>query len=582
MRIQPRVLSLFLILTLGAPALIAAEGFVHPGVTHSKESIAFVRAKLAGGEEPWTAAWTRLRESRYADLDWQPDPHALVERGPSNDPDRGSSEFTDDGRAAYYHAVCWTLTHDKRHALKVAEILDAWSAKLEKVGHHDARLLIGMSGYNYVVAAELLRHTSTHWTAEGQARFETMLREVWYPVIVDFYPSANGNWDAAMLQVMLGMGVFLEDRAMFDRAKDYFLSGKGNGAIGNYFMASGQCQETGRDQAHTQMGLHFLVNTCEIAWIQGIDLYGALDNRLLAGFEYTSKYNLGYDVPYVPYKSFEGRYHYKKISDDSRGRFQSFYERAYNHYHNRRGLDAPYTGKVAAKLREGLTDPERDRERDRRRRRSRSAPMDTLMFYGQPAAFAETTLRVACFGDSITKRGYGDILGQRLSAEIIHAGVAGHSSAKGLKRMQNDVLALKPDWAVILFGTNDLRADADHAYVPIPAYQQNLEAMVAACRAKDIQPILCTLPPIDEEGFWTRHEPDAFDKLGGLAKMIEQYAETARNVAAAKNVPLVDLNRLLADDPTWMDKDGVHPSRAGNKAIAKHIGAVLAAQLEKE
>jgi hypothetical protein len=29
------------------------------------------------------------------------------------------------------------------------------------------------------------------------------------PSIKDFYPSANGNWDASMLQAMTAMGVFL-------------------------------------------------------------------------------------------------------------------------------------------------------------------------------------------------------------------------------------------------------------------------------------------------------------------------------------------------------------------------------------
>ena len=37
---------------------------------------------------------------------------------------------------------------------------------------------------------------------------------------------------------------------------------------------------------------------CEMAWGQGDDLYGAQDNRLMKGLEYTARYNLGYDVPF--------------------------------------------------------------------------------------------------------------------------------------------------------------------------------------------------------------------------------------------------------------------------------------------
>ena len=173
------------------------------------------------------------------------------------------------------------MTGDEAHAEKAAEILNAWSSTLRSIKNHDAALLVGMSGYHYCVAGELIKHTWDKWPQDEQARFAAMQRDIFYPIIKDFYATANGNWDASMMQVMIAMGVFLDDQKMFDQATEYFLQGRGNGAIGNYFMASGQCQESGRDQAHTQMGLDFLANTCETAWIQGVDLYGALDNRLL-------------------------------------------------------------------------------------------------------------------------------------------------------------------------------------------------------------------------------------------------------------------------------------------------------------
>lgn len=372
------VLALYFFLSVST----AYAEFVHPGVAHSQESIAFVRSKIEAGQQPWAKAWKELSESRSAQLDWRPRPYAHVERGPSNNPDIGSSEFSADAAAAYIHALCWTLTRKSAHAEKAAEILDAWSGTLKSIGNHDARLLVGMSGYKFTVAAELLKHTWDGWPIERQRQFESLLREVWYPIIKDFYPSANGNWDASMLQTMMAMGVFLDDRAMFERAKNYFLNGKGNGAIGNYFMESGQCQETGRDQAHTQMGLDYLAATCETAWIQEIDLYGALDNRLLRGFEYTAKYNLGHEVPYEPYRSFEGRYFYKTISDDSRGRLRPMYERVFNHFHNRKGLEAPFTWQAAERLRTAGSDRGRGRGRE-------DAALDTLMFASQPQSVLE-------------------------------------------------------------------------------------------------------------------------------------------------------------------------------------------------
>ena len=544
-------------------SLVSAE-FVHPGVAHSQAQIDFVKSKIEAGEEPWLSRWEKIQGSRYAGLKWESHPQVHVERGPYNIPDIGSSEFSGDGRAAYMQAICWNLTGDVRHAEKTMEILDGWSSTLKSISNHDAALLVGMSGYHYCVAGELLAHTWDGWPEENQARFQGMLRNLFYPLIKDFYPTANGNWDAAMLQVMLGMGVHLEDQAMYDQAKNYFLSGKGNGAIGNYFMESGQCQESGRDQAHTQMGLEFLANTCETAWIQGEDLYGALDNRLLKGFEYTAKYNLGYDVPYKPYRSYKGRYNYESLSSDSRGGLRPMYERVLNHYQNRKGLPALYTKEAALKLRKKASSSWR-----------RSSAFDTLMYYRQPAEFTATKTKIVCFGDSITKRGYPAILSSLLNVDVANAGVGGHTSAQGLKRMTSDVLEENPDVVVVFFGTNDLRVDSEK-HVALEDYAKNLNAMVTRCAAQGAQVILCTLPPIETEEYFKRHEQSVYESAGGLQGLIQQYRGAAVGVAAATDTPIVDLNALLKNTPEWLSKDGVHPSEQGSAIIAKHIAKIVA------
>ena len=333
----------------GTPLDNTAAVFVHPGIAHSQSEIQFVREKLAAKSEPWKSDWERLRESQYAALKRKPSPQSHVERGVNNHPDIGSSELIGDGNAAYTHALIWALTDDAVHAKKAAEILNAWSHKLEQISNHDAKLLVGMIGHHYCNAAELLKHSRANWPKDDQVQFEAMLRNIFYPIIKDFYPSANGNWDASMLQTMIAMGIYLDDRAMFDRAVAYFRTGEGNGSIRNYFNAFGECQESGRDQAHTQMGLEFLANTCEAAWHQGIDLYSEENNKFLLGFEYTVKYNLGYDVPYEPFRSYQGRYHYESISKSARGKIRSMYEKVLNHYQNRKGLEAPFTAMAIEK-----------------------------------------------------------------------------------------------------------------------------------------------------------------------------------------------------------------------------------------
>ena len=323
------------------------RNFTHPGLFHTKGELAFIKANIEGGKQPWDRHWQAMAAAAKGMLAFEPKPYRKVERGPSNRPDIGSTELMRDASAAYTLALAWCLSGDKTYATNAIAMLNAWSAKLELLEGHDTKLLSGMAGVKFVNAAELLHHTFDGWEAGDQDRFEGMLRGVFYEPIKDFYPTANGNWDASMIQTMLGMGIFLDDSEMFDRAATYYRQGEGNGAITHYFNEFGQCQESGRDQAHTQMGLGFLGCACEMAWKQGVDLYGEADSLLAKGFEYTAKYNLGHDVPYEPYISVEGRYKYKRISDKARGRFAPIYRRAVYHYHYRKGMQMPFTREAA-------------------------------------------------------------------------------------------------------------------------------------------------------------------------------------------------------------------------------------------
>lgn len=325
--------------------------FIHPGLLHNQAELDFIKQKIQAEEEPWFSGWKTLLEADISKMDWQFKAAANVLRGAYNKPDIGASDLERDAAAVYSQAIQWVVTGDQRHAQKAIAILNDWSSTLKSIGEHDAKLLVGMTGVSMINGAEIIRHTSDLWQEDDIARFERMLLDVHYEIIKDFFDWANGNWDASMIQTMLSIGVFVDSNDIFQRAVKYFLEGKGNGAILNYFNDFGQCQESGRDQSHVQMGIGFLGAACEIAWKQGVDLYGAYDNLLALGFEYTAKYNLGYDVPFEPYSSIDGRYKHTNISERGRGRFRPIYERAYHHYHDRMRLDMPYTLEVIGKNR---------------------------------------------------------------------------------------------------------------------------------------------------------------------------------------------------------------------------------------
>ena len=290
-------------------------------------------------------------------------------------------ELMDDSVAAYTHALHWSLSGSRAHANKTIEILNDYAQTLKSVEGHDARLLVGITGIHFVNAAELIAHSDTEWSVADRERFAKMLREVLYPVIENFYPRANGNWDASMIQTMMGMGIFLDDRSIYQRGVDYFLNGEGNGRLTNYIRPSGQCQESGRDQHHTLMGLGYLTSAAEIARNQGLNLYETAGNRLATAFEYCAKYGLGHAVPFERFVSVGGWYDHHKISEVGRGWGVPVFELAYRHYHHREKMPMPFSEQILRKTR-----PEKPSTTHK--------PWSTLMCAQEPLPVKKVELRV--------------------------------------------------------------------------------------------------------------------------------------------------------------------------------------------
>lgn len=351
-----KLLGLFVaLITLAA----GAENFVHPGLLHSRADLDRIKAAVTAQTQPTFAGW----EVFARDPSSQP---TYTLRGPAaeigRNPGVNNAPYDADANAAYHLALRWAITGDRAAAAKAIAIVNAWSATLTTVSGRDAVLMAGLGPFKMVNAAELLRHTDAGWPAADIARTERSFRSAIYPALQNFAPFANGNWDTAAIKTVLAIGVFCNDRAIYERALHYYVNGAGDGRLTHYIIdASGQCQESGRDQGHTQLGLGHLGDACEIAWHQGLDLYASADNRLLAGFDYTARYNLGEDVPFTPIIDRTGKYRHAAISKNGRGRLRPIYEQIFNHYVTRRGVSAPALEKAITQLRpEGPARPAAD------------------------------------------------------------------------------------------------------------------------------------------------------------------------------------------------------------------------------
>ncbi|PZG03017.1 hypothetical protein C1I99_00095 [Micromonospora deserti] len=345
-----------------APAVARAPRFAHPGLLHTSEDFDRIRAKLAAGDAVVTAGWARLAGNGRSQSSWKPRPLSTVVRGGTG---QNYPQFYLDVHAAYQNALRWRIAGDTAHGDTARDIFNIWSQSLTTVtGNADRFLAAGIYGYQFANAAELMRG----YDGFDLVRAQDLLMKVFYPLNDDFLRRHNGacitnywaNWDLCTIASIMAIGILCDDRPLFDRAVDYLRTGAGNGAFRNAIPfvhggELGQWQESGRDQGHTVMGIGLMGTVCEMAWNQGVDLYGYDDNRFLKGAEYVARYNLGKDVPFTNYKW--GHHttcaprEQTTVSAASRGQLRPVWEVVYNHYVQRRGLSAPNVTAMAARVR---------------------------------------------------------------------------------------------------------------------------------------------------------------------------------------------------------------------------------------
>ena len=305
-----------------APPEYSPTEFKHPGILVTADQINFVKTKVQAGQSPWKEAFNAAEQSESAQINYKPSPVEKLTRTGfySRAVSTGYKELSQDAKAAFINAQLWALTDSTIYAENAIEIINAWSKINKEITGGNDKLTGGTTCIQFTNAAEILKHTDSGWKQQDQEIFEIWLRKVLWPLLRDFIPAYNGNWDAIIGQGLISMGIFLDDKFIFDNAVNYYLNGIGNGKMSYYVRENGTSQESLRDQGHEQMGIGALAGFAEIAWHQGVDLYSKENNRLLKGVEGTAKRVLKTD--YQP---------------------SAIWELMYNHYHNRMGFDMPYT-----------------------------------------------------------------------------------------------------------------------------------------------------------------------------------------------------------------------------------------------
>lgn len=195
----------------------------------------------------------------------------------------------------------------------------------------------------------------------------------------------------------------------------------------------------------------------------------------------------------------------------------------------------------------------------------------------------EKVIRVACVGDSITEgtllkqraaEAYPAQLAKRLGAgyEVRNFGKSGatvnSAGAGALPYNQQpeyqQALEFRPDWVVVMLGTNDAKepvweAGKEHF---AEAYRALLRSFTASGQKPRI--LLCRPVPVLGEGRFGIKEENRREILPILEKL-----------AAEEGLPLVDFDPLMKDRQD-LYLDPVHPNAKGTKTFAQAIGEALA------
>ena len=200
--------------------------------------------------------------------------------------------------------------------------------------------------------------------------------------------------------------------------------------------------------------------------------------------------------------------------------------------------------------------------------------------------------RVVFLGDSITQggmspNGYVTLIKQQLenlsldpAVEVIGAGISGNKVPDLQNRLERDVLSKKPSIVFIYIGINDVWHSESGKGTSKDDYEKGLKEIIGKIQAVGGKVILCTASVIGEKN----------DGSNKLDKMLDEYCEISRTVAADTKVQLLDLRKAFLDHLKANNKDNkeagiltgdrVHLNNAGNRFVANQmLGALGVEQL---
>lgn len=344
-----------LLLILGAFVASATDSaFQHPSIMSNQVGLNGLKSRVKS-DPAAKLGYAQLKQSKYAALSRPHTPYAIVHTVASAG-NKYETAFRGDAQAAHATALMWVISGDKKYRDKAIAILDDWSAKFEKLdsdksSSHQVWLEAAWAVPIWIAAADIIRYYNkgeAGWPPEKIAAFDRYLN-----ILVKTArkaKDADNNWGTSATLAIMAAAVYQNDRPAYDESlalhKRHLASiSKKDGALGPDYL---------RDPWHPQYTICTWIQTCEIAWNQGDDLYGLkLDGqsepRLALCLEHFAKLFIGQLSNPAGLKKGD----YKNAHLGRQG-----YEIAFNHYLGREDLSAalPTFAKIVPDWRPGGID----------------------------------------------------------------------------------------------------------------------------------------------------------------------------------------------------------------------------------
>ena len=244
--------------------------FEHPGVVFTVEDIERFRKIATQQIQPQYAGYELLSADKLSQSTYiMNGPYDEIYAGEDASHPNIMNQFGNDFAAACQNAIMFAATQQKGYADKSMEIIRGYSASLKKPVYSarqaglDHVLMVGNLCIKLVYAVELMRYLDgSGMTNEDFQGACDMFKRCFIPVLDDFFSitepknKAVGNFGVSAINCYMAMAIVLDDMEMYKKAIDIYLYGYENGSIRYYIDGeTGQCQESGRDQTHAQLGL---------------------------------------------------------------------------------------------------------------------------------------------------------------------------------------------------------------------------------------------------------------------------------------------------------------------------------------